>query len=321
VAGDDARVREDNQDRVDDPEVHGGAPDIIFVSDALQARLDTFCAQGPKRTVTSVTFDAIEHFGRRLPELIDNALARPVSPRSEHTELRYLGAGPVQVRLRPGAAGARMLRRLSAELGRSWRTWVPPVLNAYLPGRREPENMPWLIQDDRRLAVAATRHRGGNHVLVIRADLVDEIVAHARREHPREACGQLFGAEDGGRAERYVPMTNADEAHEQHDNFRFDPDEQLRVHRDAQACGEGVVAVVHSHTGVPRRLPEGRRQSEAYPSAKDVLYMGLQPDVHFVIVALDGPDAEPELRSFLLGGRGEVVEDEVTIGLGGTHGR
>ena len=308
------------QDRVDDPEVQGVDSDIIFVSDALQARLDTFCAQRPERTVTSVTFDAIEHFGRRLPELIENALARPVSPPSEHTELRYLGAGPVQVRLRPGVAGARMLRRLSDELGRSWRTWVPPVLNAYLPGRREPENMPWLVQDDRRLGGASTGHRGGGPVLVIRVDLVEEIVAHARRDHPREACGQLFGAADGGRAMRYVPMTNADEADEQYDNFRFDPDEQLRVHRDAQSRGEEVVAVVHSHTGMPRRLPEGRRQSEAYPSAKDVRFMGLQPDVHFVIVALDGPDAETELRSFLLGGHGEVVENEVTFGPGGTYG-
>lgn len=158
-------------------------------------------------------------------------------------------------------------------------------------------------------------------MLVICADPVDEMVAHARREHPREACGQLFGAEDGGRAERYVPMTNADEAHAKHDNYRFDPDEQLRVHRDAQARGEEVVAVVHSHTGVPRTVPEGRRQSEAYPSAKDVQYMGLQPGVHFVIIALDGPGADPELRSFLLDERGEIVEDEVTIGIGGTRGR
>jgi proteasome lid subunit RPN8/RPN11 len=30
-------------------------------------------------------------------------------------------------------------------------------------------------------------------VLVIRADLVDAIVAHARRDHPDEACGVLAG--------------------------------------------------------------------------------------------------------------------------------
>ncbi len=42
--------------------------------------------------------------------------------------------------------------------------------------------------------------------------------------------------------------------------------------------------------------------------------MALQPGVHFAIVALSGPDAEPDLRSFLLGPDGEVrIEDEVQV--------
>jgi [CysO sulfur-carrier protein]-S-L-cysteine hydrolase len=35
--------------------------------------------------------------------------------------------------------------------------------------------------------------RSLDDVLVIRADLVDEIVAHARRDHPDEACGVIAG--------------------------------------------------------------------------------------------------------------------------------
>jgi [CysO sulfur-carrier protein]-S-L-cysteine hydrolase len=35
--------------------------------------------------------------------------------------------------------------------------------------------------------------------------------------------------------------------------------------------------------------------------------------VHFAIVALTGPDAEPDLRSFLLDDAGEVVEDEIQV--------
>jgi hypothetical protein len=121
---------------------------IVFVSDALQARLDTYLEHRVGRTATSVTFDAIEYFRRDLPELVHRARARPVSPPPEHAEVRFLGAGPVQVRLRPSAAGAKVLDRLSTDLGLSWRTWIPPVLNAYLPGRREPENMPWLVQGE-----------------------------------------------------------------------------------------------------------------------------------------------------------------------------
>jgi hypothetical protein len=64
---------------------------------------------------------------------------------------------------------------------------------------------------------------------------------------------------------------------------------------------------------VPRRPLTDSGLPEAYPSVKDIEYMGLQPGVHFVIVALTGPDAEPDLRSFLLDAEGQVVEDEVQV--------
>lgn len=35
--------------------------------------------------------------------------------------------------------------------------------------------------------------KGTVYVLVIRADLVNAMVAHARRDHPDEACGVLAG--------------------------------------------------------------------------------------------------------------------------------
>jgi [CysO sulfur-carrier protein]-S-L-cysteine hydrolase len=150
-------------------------------------------------------------------------------------------------------------------------------------------------------------------VLVIRADLVEEIVAHARRDHPREACGQLLGPEESDRPERYVPMTNADDAQARGSDYRFDSREQFAVHKQALENDEEPVVVFHSHTRVPRRPLTDSGLPEAYPSVKDIEYMGLQPGVHFAIVALSGPDAEPDLRSFLLGPAGEVVEDEIQV--------
>lgn len=47
-------------------------------------------------------------------------------------------------------------------------------------------------------------------MLVIRADLVNAMVAHARRDHPDEACGVLAGPEGSDRPERHIPMTNAE---------------------------------------------------------------------------------------------------------------
>ncbi len=123
-------------------------PRTIFVSDSLQARLDTFCEHATGRSATSVTFDAIDHFRGELPELVQAARVRLASPGADEATVRYVGVGPVHVRLRPGAAGAALLNRLSTELDLPWRIWVPPVLNAYLPGRKEPDNMPWLVSID-----------------------------------------------------------------------------------------------------------------------------------------------------------------------------
>ncbi|GLZ54469.1 M67 family metallopeptidase [Actinomycetospora sp. NBRC 106378] len=150
-------------------------------------------------------------------------------------------------------------------------------------------------------------------MLVIRRDLVEELVAHARRDHPREACGQLLGPEESDRPERYVPMTNADDADARGSDYRFDSREQFAVYKEATQRDEETVVVFHSHTRVPRRPLTDTGLPEAYPSVKDIEFMGLQPGVHFAIVAITGPDSPYDLRSFLLDDAGEVVEDEVQV--------
>ncbi|MEV0703521.1 M67 family metallopeptidase [Saccharopolyspora sp. NPDC050389] len=147
----------------------------------------------------------------------------------------------------------------------------------------------------------------------LRSDLVESIVAHAHRDYPREVCGQLLGPE-GASPERYAPMANADDPAVQTYSWRFDPTEQLEVHRQALARGEVSLAVVHSHSRVPLRPMTDSGLPEAYPSPKDIEFMALQPDVRFVIVALKGrDDTEPEVRSFYLDETGEVVEDELRV--------
>ncbi|MCD2190809.1 hypothetical protein [Actinomycetospora soli] len=118
-------------------------PRTIVVSDALQARLDDHCG-ATGRTATEVTLAAIEHLGPELDAVV-RASRVPLAPPA--TGERQLGVGPVRVVLRPGAAAARVLDRLSAQLQEPWRVWIPAVLNVYLPGRREPDDMPWLVRD------------------------------------------------------------------------------------------------------------------------------------------------------------------------------
>ena len=83
-------------------------------------------------------------------------------------------------------------------------------------------------------------------MLRISRDLVDAMVAHARRDHPDEACGVLAGPAGSGRPERFIEMMNA----ERSPNFyRFDSMEDLRLERDLEFRDEERVVIYHSHTG------------------------------------------------------------------------
>ena len=96
----------------------------------------------------------------------------------------------------------------------------------------------------------------------------DEIVAHARRDHPDEACGVVAGR--GGVAERIVPMANAERSPT---FYRFDAIEQLKVWREMDDRDEDAVVIYHSHTA-----------TEAYPSRTDISLAG-EPGAHYVLVS------------------------------------
>lgn len=133
-------------------------------------------------------------------------------------------------------------------------------------------------------------------VLVIRRDLVDAMVAHARRDHPDEACGVLAGPEGSDRPERIIEMTNAERSPT---FYRFDSLEQLRIWREMDAAGEVPVVIYHSHTA-----------TEAYPSRTDVS-LAAEPDAHYVLISTREP-REHELRSYRIVD-GEVTEEPVEV--------
>jgi [CysO sulfur-carrier protein]-S-L-cysteine hydrolase len=133
-------------------------------------------------------------------------------------------------------------------------------------------------------------------VLVIRRDLVEAMVAHARRDHPDEACGVLAGPEGTDRPERIVEMTNAERSPT---FYRFDSMEQLRLHRELESRGEVPVVIYHSHTA-----------TEAYPSRTDVS-IAQEPDAHYVLVSTRDPQSD-DVRSFRIVD-GVVTEEEVDV--------
>jgi proteasome lid subunit RPN8/RPN11 len=133
-------------------------------------------------------------------------------------------------------------------------------------------------------------------VLVIRADLVEAIIAHARRNHPDEACGVLAGPEDSDRPERHIPMINAERSPT---FYRFDSGEQLKVWRSMDNADEVPVVIYHSHTA-----------TEAYPSRTDV-NLASEPDAHYVLVSTRDPDRH-EVRSYRIVD-GAVTEEPIKI--------
>lgn len=133
-------------------------------------------------------------------------------------------------------------------------------------------------------------------MLVIRADLVDAIVAHARADHPDEACGVIAGPEGSDRPERFVQMVNAERSPT---FYRFDSGEQLKVWRAMDDNDEVPVVIYHSHTA-----------TEAYPSRTDISFAS-EPDAHYVLVSTRDPEVH-ELRSYRILD-GVVTEEPVSI--------
>lgn len=133
-------------------------------------------------------------------------------------------------------------------------------------------------------------------MLTISRELHDQIVAHARKDHPDEACGVIAGPAGSDRAERFIQMENAERSPT---FYRFDAKEQLKVWREMDDRDEEAVVIYHSHTA-----------TEAYPSRTDISYAS-EPQAHYVLVSTRDPQVT-EFRSYRIID-GEVTEEPVTI--------
>lgn len=133
-------------------------------------------------------------------------------------------------------------------------------------------------------------------MLQIEQSTYDEIVAHARRDHPDEACGVVTGPAGSDRPERFVPMLNAARSPT---FYEFDSHDLLALYREMDDRDEEPVVVYHSHTA-----------TEAYPSTTDVA-LAMEPGAHYVLVSTRSPESV-EVRSFRIVD-GEVSEEEVRV--------
>jgi [CysO sulfur-carrier protein]-S-L-cysteine hydrolase len=133
-------------------------------------------------------------------------------------------------------------------------------------------------------------------VLRIDRAIHDEIVAHARRDHPDEACGVVAGAAGSDTPTRHIPMLNAARSPT---FYEFDSADLLALYKEMSANDEEPVVVYHSHTA-----------TEAYPSRTDISYAS-EPNAHYVLVSTRVDDGT-EFRSFRILD-GEVTEEPVEV--------
>ena len=137
-------------------------------------------------------------------------------------------------------------------------------------------------------------------MLTIDRATYDAIVAHARRDHPDEACGVVAGPAGSDRPTRHISMLNAAISPT---FYEFDSRDLLRLYQETDQRDEEPVVIYHSHTA-----------TEAYPSRTDVS-LAQEPGAHYVLVSTrecgngEGP---VEFRSFRIV-EGKVSEEDVTV--------
>ncbi|MEY9849188.1 Mov34/MPN/PAD-1 family protein [Streptacidiphilus sp. MAP5-3] len=137
-------------------------------------------------------------------------------------------------------------------------------------------------------------------MLTITRELRDAIVAHARADHPDEACGVIAGPVGSGRPARYIPMLNAARSPT---FYEFDSGDLLKLYREMDDRDEEPVVIYHSHTA-----------TEAYPSRTDVSYAS-EPNAHYVLVSTAecGTEEGPfQFRSFRIVD-GVITEEDVEV--------
>ncbi len=128
----------------------------------------------------------------------------------------------------------------------------------------------------------------------------DAIVAHAKQDHPDEACGIVAGAEGSDLPTRHVPMINAAGSPT---FYEFDSTELLALYKEMWDRDEEPVVIYHSHTA-----------TEAYPSRTDI-GLANEPGAHYVLVstAEHGNSEGPvEFRSYRIID-GVVTEEDVSV--------
>ena len=131
-------------------------------------------------------------------------------------------------------------------------------------------------------------------MLYLKKQHLAEMIAHAQKEAPLEACGILAGKED--RVAKLYRARNADRSPM---SYRLEPEEQYRIFTDIEEKGWDILGIYHSHPTSPA-VPSGIDLKQAY-----------YPEAVYFVVSLADP-TQPHVRAFKIV-EGEITEEEISV--------
>lgn len=113
----------------------------VYVSPGVKQRFEAY-RHKQKATNLQVVLEAISSKHHELADIIKQSAfhTAPVNPLfpADPSAVRYVGGGSVQIGFSATPEQEQVLDRLGTELGFETRsTWIAPVLNAFLPGRKD----------------------------------------------------------------------------------------------------------------------------------------------------------------------------------------
>ena len=134
----------------------------------------------------------------------------------------------------------------------------------------------------------------GTRMIQIPESVYQEMIDHAKKSYPQEACGFVAGKD--GLASYFIPMENIDRSSV---TYSMNPKEQLHAFKRMEKDQKDLLGIFHSHVASP-----------AEPSRKDK-ELAFYPDVSYLIVSMSDMD-KPSLRSFKIT-EGEIKEEEIVL--------
>lgn len=120
----------------------------VYVSPGVKNRFEKY-RHSAKSTNLHVVLEAIsaKHKAGELAEIIEKsrystAPTNDLFP-ADPSAVRYLGGGSAQIAFSPTAEQEKVIDTIGAQLGFDTRsTWIAPVLNAFLPGKKDAAQSP-----------------------------------------------------------------------------------------------------------------------------------------------------------------------------------